>query len=127
MDSIKVAAERVDALADQVAKRLLDPDQYEAFKNGPMGRFQLGKAVENALQSDAAAYFEMVTSSGMSYSGMSVLTPCSRQDISLLGVVGASAQAFGESVGESRKEIFKKQVTKIDPPGTKLCKDLASE
>jgi len=127
MDGIKEAAEKVDALADQVAKKLLDSDQYEAFKNGPMGRFQLAKAAENALQSDAAAYFEMVTSSGMSYSGMSVLTPCSRQDITLLGVVGASAQAFGESVGESHKEIFKKQLTKIDPPGTKLCKDLANE
>jgi len=66
-----------------------------------MGRFQLAKAAETALQSDAAGYFEMVTSSAMSYSGMSVLTPCSRQDITLLGVVGASAQAFGESVGES--------------------------
>jgi len=127
MDDIKVAAEKVDALADQVAKKLLASDQYEAFKNGPMGRFQLAKAAENALQSDAAAYFEMVTSSGMSYSGMSVLKPCSRQDIALLGVAGASAQAFGESLGESRKEIFKKQLTKIDPPGTKLCKDLANE
>lgn len=127
MDSIKVASERVDALADQVARKLLDSDQYEAFKSGPMGRFQLAKAAENALQSDAAAYFEMVTSSGMSYSGMSVPTPCSRQDVTLLGVVGASAQAFGESLGESRKEIFKKQLTKIDPPGTKLCKDLANE
>jgi hypothetical protein len=127
MDDIKVAAERVDALADQAAKKLLDADQYEAFKNGPLGRFQLAKAAENALQSDAAAYFEMVTSSGMSYSGMSVLTPCSRQDITLLGVVGASAQAFGESLGESRKEIFKKQLTKIDPPGTKLCKDLVND
>jgi hypothetical protein len=122
-----VAAEKVDVLADQVAKKLLDSDQYEAFKNGPMGRFQLAKAAENALQSDAAAYFEMVTSSGMSYSGISVLTPCSRQDITLLGVVGASALAFGESVGESRKEIFKKQLTKIDPLGTKLCKDLANQ
>jgi hypothetical protein len=126
-DDIKVAAEKVDVLADQVAKKLLDSDQYEAFKNGPMGRFQLAKAAENALQSDAAAYFEMVTSSGMSYSGISVLTPCSRQDITLLGVVGASALAFGESVGESRKEIFKKQLTKIDPLGTKLCKDLANQ
>jgi hypothetical protein len=94
--------DRFQVCADQVAKKLLDSDQYEAFKNGPMGRFQLAKAAENALQSDAAAYFEMVTSSAMSYSGVSVLTPCSRQDITLLGVVGASAQAFGESVGESR-------------------------
>lgn len=127
MDAIKVAAEKVDAIADQLAKRLLEPDQYEAFKNGPMGRFKLAKAAENALQSDAAAYFEMVSSSGMSYSGLSVLTPCSRTDITLLGVVGASAQAFGESMGESRKEIFKKKFTKITPPGTKLCKDLADD
>jgi hypothetical protein len=127
MDELKTAAETVDKLADQLAKRLLDPDQYKAFKNGPMGRFSLAKAADNALQSDAAAYFEMVSSSGMSYSGLSVLTPCSRADVTLLGVVGTSAQAFGESLGETRKEIFKKQITKIAPPGTKLCKDLANE
>jgi hypothetical protein len=127
MDDIKEAVEKVDKLADQLAKRLLDPDQYEAFKSGPMGRFSLAKAADNALQSDAAAYFEMVSSSGMSYSGLSVLTPCSRADVTLLGVAGTSAQAFGESLGETRKEIFKKQITKIDPPGTKLCKDLANE
>jgi hypothetical protein len=106
---------------------LLDSDQYEAFKAGPFGSFSLAKAADDALKSDAAAYFEMVSSSGMSYSGLSVLTPCSRADITLLGVVGASAEVIGESLGETRKEIFKKQITKITPSGTKLCKDLASD
>jgi hypothetical protein len=60
MEDLKVAAEKVDTMADELAKRLLQPEQYEAFKAGPMGRFSLGKAVENALQSEAAGYFEMV-------------------------------------------------------------------
>ncbi|HMI54192.1 MAG TPA: hypothetical protein VK525_21970 [Candidatus Saccharimonadales bacterium] len=127
METLKVAAEKVDKLADELARRLLQPEQYAAFKAGPMGRFSLGQAAEKALQSEAAAYFEMVSSSGMSYSGLSVLTPCSRADVTLLGVVGASAEFFGESVADSRKEIFKKQITKITPPGTKLCKDLAND
>jgi len=37
-----------------------------------MGRFSLAKAADNALQSDAAAHFERVSSSGMSYSGLVV-------------------------------------------------------
>jgi hypothetical protein len=92
-----------------------------------MGRFSPAKAADNALQSEAAAYFEMVSGSGMSYSGLSALTPCTRADITLLGVVGASAEAFGESMGETRKEIVKKQFTQINPPGAKLCKDLVSD
>ena len=124
MKDFKEAASVVDPIADKVAKRILSADQYQAFKGGPLGSFSMGKAVDTALKSDAAAYFEMVSSSGMSDTGMSAIAPCSRTDVSLSGVVGASAETFGISLGETKKEIFKKEMSKIVPPGIKLCQDL---
>ena len=124
MADFKKAASVVDPIADKVAKRILSSDQYQAFKGGPLGNFSMGQAIDTALKSDAAAYFEMVSSAGMSDTGMSAIAPCSRTDVSLSGVVGASAETFGISLGETKKEIFKKEMSKIVPPGIKLCQDL---
>ena len=121
---IKDAAEKVDKLADLLAKKALSPEQYSAFKNSPFGDITISKAVEMATKSDATAYFEMVSSAGMSNTGMSAITPCTRHDIHLWGRVGASAEAFGQSAGSSEKTIYEKQFTRIDPPGTKLCEEV---
>ncbi len=121
---IKDAAEKVDKLADLLAKKALSPDQYSAFKSSPFGNITISKAVEMATKSDAAAYFEMVSSAGMSFTGISAITPCTRHDIHLWGKVGASAEAFGQDVGKSEKTIYEKEFTRIDPPGTKLCESV---
>jgi hypothetical protein len=121
---LQQAAARVDQLADALASRVLTPEQYQQFKNSPLGEFSLENAVETSLASNAEAYFEMVTSSGFSDTGFSVITPCSRQDIILAGKVGASAQVFAQQLGEASKEIFHQQITNIDPPGTRLCEEI---
>jgi hypothetical protein len=41
-----------------------------------------------------------------------------------VGTVGASAEAWGASVGTVSKEIFKKSMTRVDPPGMRLCEDI---
>ena len=116
----KEAAGKVDAIAGVVAKKLLNDEQYTQFQNS-LGNLKLGKAVEMATKSDAAAYFEMVSSSGMSFTGISAIFPCTRHEIQLWGKVGVSAEAFGQDVGKAEKEIFHKDFTRIDPPGTKQC------
>ena len=123
-DTIKVAADRVDFLADQVAKRLLGPEDYQAFKDGPYGQLKLSKAADNVLKSDAAAYFEMVSSSGMRFSGDSAILPCSRTDVTLVGTVGGSGEMLGQSLGESSKEIFRQAFSRVTPPGVKLCESI---
>jgi hypothetical protein len=123
MTDMQEAASKVDALADQLAKRVFSEEQYGQFKNA-LGDFSLSKAVSMSLGSEAAAYFEFVSSSGMSYSGSSVIVPCSHTDIHLTGKVGASAQAFGQSVGAVDKEIFRKDFSRNNPPGIKLCEGI---
>ncbi len=118
---MKEAASKVDALAGLLAKEALTPEQYAAFKSSPMGNFTISKAIENATKSDAAVYFEFISSAGMSFTGISAITPCTRHDIHLWGRVGVSAEVFGQSMGKSEKDIFEKDFTRIDPPGTKLC------
>ncbi len=118
---IKKAADYVDQLADQVAKHLLSPDKYQDYqKNG----IHLGQTFKNALSTDGAVYFEMIGTSASSFTGFSAITPCERYDLSLVGKVGASAEAWGESVGTITKDIFNKSVTKVDPPGMKLCENI---
>ncbi|HZQ96607.1 MAG TPA: hypothetical protein VFA67_16475 [Candidatus Sulfotelmatobacter sp.] len=118
---IKKAAEIVDQIADQVAKRLLSPDKYADYqKNG----IHLGQTFKNALSTSGAVYFQTVATSASSFSGNGSISPCSRYDLTFVAQVGASAQAWGQSVGTVSKEIFKKQVTKVDPPGMRLCENI---
>ncbi len=121
---IKEAADKVDLIIDQLAKRTLDSDQYTKLKGSLGGSIGLGKAVSNAMKSDAAAYFEMVSSAGMSFTGASAIVPCTRHDIHLWGKVGTSADLFGQDMGKAEKEIYSKDFTRIDPPGTKLCESV---
>ena len=118
---IKKAADIVDKLADTVAKHLLNSDQYANYqKNG----LHLGDVFKNALSTDGAAYFQMIGTSASSFTGMSAISPCSRYDLSLVGQVGASAEVWGKDVGTVSKEIFKKSMTRVDPPGMRLCEDI---
>jgi len=121
---LKKAADIVDKYADQIAKHLLSPQQYNAYQNGPLGGFRLGQTMQNALSTDGAAYVQLVGTSASSYTGTSVLTPCSRYDMNLVGSVGASAEVWGKSAVKVNKEIFRKSVTKVDPPGIPLCENI---
>lgn len=123
---MKKAAAVVDAAADIAARALLTGDQYEAFKASALGKLGLSNAIHNAIKSDAEAYIELISSAGMSSSGISAITPCTRHDIHLIGKVGVSAEAFGNQVGEAEKEIFKKDLVRIDPPGTHLCESVGT-
>jgi hypothetical protein len=121
---IKDAAGKADKIMGVLAEKAFGKDALARLKTTPIGQFTMGKAVENALKSDAAAYLEVVTSSAMTHSGMSVLVPCTRTDLHLYVKVGASAQAFGQSLGKAEKEIFRKDVKHVSPPGVKLCESI---
>ena len=118
---IKKAADYVDKIADIVAKHLLNPQQYANYQKNGM---HLGDVFKNALSTDGAAYFQMVGTSASSYTGMSAISPCARFDLILVAQVGASAEVWGQSVGTASKEIFKKSMTRVDPPGMRLCENI---
>ena len=121
---IKKAADIVDQIADQVAKHLFSPDKYQQYqKNG----FHFGNTFANALKTDAAAYFQVVGTSASSFTGFSTVSPCARYDLNIVAGVGASAEAWGQSIGTVSKEVYRKAVTKIDPPGMRLCENLGSQ
>jgi hypothetical protein len=118
---IQQVAKAVDKLADELAKRVLGEEGYASWKSSPAGHFS--EPLKNILDSDAAGYIELVTSSGMSHTGASAIVPCTRTDLHLWVKVGASAQAFGMELGKTDQEIFKKDVTRIEPPGVRLCEE----
>lgn len=122
--NIQKAADYVDSAADAIAKQLLSPSQYNAFKLGPLGNFTLGGALKNTLSTSAAATLQFIGTSATSYTGMSTVTPCSRADLNLVANVGVSAVAVGQSLGSASKDIFKIAHTAVDPPGTKLCDNI---
>ncbi len=118
---IKKAADKVDAIADQVAKHLLSPENYQKYQQ--FG-FNLGKTFQNALSTQGAVYFQIIGTSASSFTGFSTVSPCSRYDLNIVASVGASAQAWGQTIGALNKEIYRKDKTKIDPPGMKLCENI---
>ena len=60
----------------------------------------------------------------MNNTGASAITPCTRTDLRLLVKVGTHAEAFGFQAESAEKDIFKKDSTRIDPPGTHLYKSV---
>jgi hypothetical protein len=123
MEDVETAADAVDGIAEGLVKRTFGEEGWERWKSSPAGGVSMGEAAKKAVSSDAAGYLELVSSSGMSNSGMSAIFPCTRTDLDLAVKVGASAQAFGLSLGRVEHEIFTKKVTRVDPPGTKLCEN----
>jgi hypothetical protein len=124
-DTLEWTADKVDKIANYLAKKSLSPDVY-AQLTGKLGTDIISKGVKSMTQSDATAFFEMVTSAGMSNSGMSAIAPCTRHDIHLWGKVGVSAQLMGIGMGQTTKDIYKKDFTRIDPPGNHLCESVGT-
>ena len=125
--NIQKAADIVDGIADGVAKALLSQDGYKAYQNGPLGKFTLGGTLKNMLSTSGAATLQFIGTSATSYTGMSAITPCSRSDLNLVAKVGVSAVAWGETVGSLSKDIYRKDITKVDPPGMRLCESLGKQ
>ena len=109
------------AATDWLASKALTPDHYARYKASPVGGINLAATVNDMLKSEADAFFEMVTSIGMSTTGASVMTPCTRHDLHVLGKVGAELNIAGQNRGQPEATIFTKDLTQIDPPGTQLC------
>jgi hypothetical protein len=124
-EGLEWVADKVDKVANYVAKKYLSPEVYTQF-TAKLGKDVISKGVKSVTQSDATAFFEMVTSAGMSNSGMSAIAPCTRHDIHLWGKVGVSAQLMGIGVGSTTKDIYKKDFTRIDPPGNHLCESVGT-
>ncbi len=120
MDNLTKAADWVDSWVKRASVPLLLSPTYRKMKPD-LEKLSVGDFVKNVATSNAAAFFEFVASSGLSYTGSSVITPCSRNDVYLLAKVGAGAQAFGHDYGSVNKEVFNKQFTRVSPAGMKLC------
>lgn len=120
-DGVKEAAAKADKYFDILVKKTFGAEALQKFKNSPMSKVTATKIADAAMGSDAAAYIQLTTSSGMSHTGNAVMVPCTRTDLHMTVKVGASANAFGQSVGDTDKEIYKKDFTRVKPSENALC------
>ena len=123
-DGVKDAAEKADKYFDVLVNKAFGPDALAKFKSSPMSQVTATKIADAAMGSDAAAYIELTTSSGTSHSGSAAMVPCTRTDLHMWVMVGASAHAMGQSVGDASKEIFRKDFTRVVPSEDALCKNI---
>jgi hypothetical protein len=123
-DGFKEAAEKADKYLDILVTKAFGAEALEKFKSSPMSKVTGKNIVDAALGSDAAAFIELTTTSGMSHTGTAVMVPCTRTDLHMSVKVGASAHAFGQGVGDVDKEIFKKDVTRVRPSENALCSNI---
>lgn len=121
---VKEAAAKADKYFDILVNRAFGPDALAKFKASPMSEVTASKIADAAMGSDAAAFLELTTSSGTSHSGSAAMVPCTRTDLHMWVMVGASAHAMGQSVGDASKEIFRKDVTRVVPSEDALCKNI---
>ncbi|HET7584389.1 MAG TPA: hypothetical protein VFK13_05745 [Gemmatimonadaceae bacterium] len=127
MSEAKEAAEKVEEIADDLIEAAYGEEALEKWKDSPMGSVSIRDAIADAVESDAAGYIELVTSTGMSNTGMSAIAPCTRTDIHMTVTVGASAQALGQQLGEAKKVVFKRDLARVDPPGAHLCEQVGEQ
>ena len=114
-------AAKADEYFDKLVNKAFGAEALAKFKSSPMSQVTGTKIVDAAMGSNAAAYIELTTSSGMSHTGTSVMVPCTRTDLHMAVQVGASAKAFGQAVGDADHEIFRKDVTRVRPSENALC------
>jgi len=120
-EEMEKAAEKADKIAEFLIKKAYGKEGLEKIKEALGEDASMKKTVENAFASDAAGYVELVSSSGMSNNSLSGIFPCTRTELHFRVNVGASAQAFGRKLGSTSTEIFKRDFTRVDPPGNKMC------
>jgi hypothetical protein len=114
-------AAKADEYFDKLLNQAFGAEALAKFKSSPMSQVTGAKIVDAAMGSNGAAYIELTTSSGMSHTGTAVMVPCTRTDLHMTVKVGASAKAFGQSVGDADREIFKKDITRVRPSENALC------
>lgn len=119
-------AQWVDSAAVAMSGRLFGEEGVNRLKASLGGNLSLTHAVSNVLASDAAGYIELVSSTGMSHTGMSAIVPCTRHDLNFVVKVGGSVQALGQQIGKVGTDIFKRHVVRIDPPDARLCEAVGS-
>ena len=120
-EEVKQAAETVDKIADKLITSVFGADGLAKWKASPMGGFSFGKATEAALSSDASAWLEIETSTGMTASGAMAIVPCRKSEIHIAATAGAGAQVLGTQVAHESTTIFKKDFSKVEPPNLKAC------
>ncbi|MCY7353610.1 MAG: hypothetical protein LH470_00700, partial [Lysobacter sp.] len=120
-DGVKDAAAKADKYFDILVTKAFGTEALNKFKASPMSKVTATQIADAAMGSDAAAFIQLVTTSGMSHTGTAVMVPCTRTDLHMSVKVGTSAKAFGQSVGDAEKEIFKKDVTRVRPSENALC------
>ncbi|MEO7366810.1 MAG: hypothetical protein ABIZ36_02565, partial [Gemmatimonadaceae bacterium] len=123
-DGLSEGAEKADKAFDFLVSKTFGAEALAKFKSSPMSKFSGKNIVDAAMGSNAAAYMELITTNGMSHSGSMVLSPCSRADLHFVAKVGATANGFGQSMGDVSKEIFKKDLTRVRPSANDLCNSL---
>ncbi len=123
-DGFKDAAAKADKYFDTLVNKAFGAEALAKFKQSPMSQVTSTKIVEAAMGSNAAAYLQLVTTSGMSHSGSAVMVPCTRTDLHMSVKVGVSANAMGQSVGNADKEIYKKDLSRVFPSENQLCNSI---
>ena len=123
-DGVKDAAAKADKAFDFLATKAFGAEAVAKLKASPMSQVTAGKIVDAAMGSSAAAYIEFIAATGVSHSGSAVISTCTRTDVHLKTDVGASANGFGQSIGDVQKTIFTKDFTRIVPSANELCKSL---
>ncbi len=122
-DEFEKAAKWTDAIVDEVGKRVLTASAYQLYKDS---RFSLSKAAKAFDDTNVALGMRVVTTSTMTESGMSQITPCSRSDIDVKVYVGASGSALGLASKSMYKTVMTKDFEHIEPPNVTLCKSWGS-
>jgi hypothetical protein len=121
LDDLKQAAQEVDAIEDNLIRTVFGADGLAKWKASPMGGFSIGKAAEAALSSDASAWLEIETSTGMTASGALAIVPCRKTEIHLAATAGVGAQVLGTQVGTKTTTVWKKDWSQVEPPNLKAC------
>lgn len=96
-EGVKEAASKADEYFDSLMDTAFGPEASAKFKQSPMSKVTAKGVVDAAMGSEAAAYIQLVTTSGMSHSGTAVMVPCTRTDVYMSVKVGARPKPWDKA------------------------------
>lgn len=113
-DRFGKAAKRADQLFDILGRRAFGDEAMDK-----MADVRITKAIEIVQNTEASAWFDIVTSVGTSAGTLS-FGECQQTDTYITANVGVSAKLMGMVSGSKHEELWKKHNVAVRPPG-RLC------
>jgi hypothetical protein len=117
---LKLGTASVFQFVKQYVPSALADGLVNALKKVPVFGKWMEQKIANKIETNAAAYAQVIISTSTIAAGTATLVPCQRAQLILTIMVGANGKVLGKDVANVDKVVFRQEKKVVVPP-TKAC------